>query len=54
LMGSEFQIVVRRYWNREISMTSYAVVLPAYENRMSTNTLQTDNTERGLWCVVDD
>jgi len=35
-------------------MTSYAVVLPADENRMSANTLQVDNTERGQWGIVDD
>jgi len=27
-------------------MTSYAVVLPADENRIRANTLQVDNTER--------
>jgi len=35
-------------------MTSYAVVLPADENRMSAKTLWVDNTERGQWGVVDD
>jgi len=35
-------------------MTSYAVVLPADENRMSANTLQADNTERGQRGSVDD
>jgi len=35
------------------TMTSFAVVLPADENRMSANTLQADNTERGQWGMVD-
>jgi len=35
-------------------MTSYAVVLPADENRMSSKTLQADNTERGQWDMVND
>ena len=35
-------------------MTSYAVVLPADENRMSADTLQVDNTKQGQWGMVDD
>jgi len=34
-------------------MTSYAVVLPADENRMSANTLRADNTEWGQWDMMD-
>jgi len=33
-------------------MTSYAMVLPADENRISAKTLQADNTERGQWGMV--
>jgi len=33
-------------------MTSYAVVLPADENRMSTNTLRAENTEQGQYISV--
>jgi len=35
-------------------MTSYVVVLPVDENRMSAHILQADNTERGQWGMVDD
>ena len=34
-------------------MTSYAVVLPADENWMNTETMWVDNTEQGQWDMVD-
>jgi len=42
------------YWNCEIPMTSYAIILPADENRISANALQADNTVKGQWGMVDD
>ena len=54
LIGNKFQICGAEILKPRDPSASYAMVLPADENRMSANTLQADNTERGQRGSVDD